>query len=66
MADIKERTIQVAGYDVNVVIYSYASYYYPAFNGNAEFKVSAKGFRDLSHYLRIVRWAQSMMPDFYA
>ena len=55
------RIIEVAGFQVEVVKFSYASFYYPAFNGNAEFRVTSKGFRDLSHYLRTVKHFNSIL-----
>ncbi len=51
----KERKINVLGCDVIVVQYDYASFYYPSFNLNFERKVSQKGFRELSSYIRFVR-----------
>jgi hypothetical protein len=61
---MKIRTIEVAGFKVDVYKFSYASFYYPQFNGNAEFKVNAKGFRELSHYLRTVKYFNALMPSF--
>lgn len=58
--ELKTRTIVVAGYEVDVYNFSYASFYYPSFNGNAEFPVTAKGFRQLSHYLRTCNWLNSL------
>ena len=51
-----ERTIEVAGCEVNVHNFGYGTYLYPSFNGNAEFRASHKGFRDLSHYLRMIKY----------
>lgn len=53
---MKVRKIQVAGFDVEVHNFGYASFYYPCFNGNAEFPVTAAGFRSLSHYLRTIKY----------
>lgn len=53
---MKKRTIEVAGYKVDVYNFGYASFLYPQFNGNAEFDCTAKGFRQLSHYLRTCKW----------
>ena len=58
---MKDRTIIVCGFKVDVYRYSYASFYYPQFNSNAEFKVSSSGFRDLSRYLRTVKFFKSLM-----
>lgn len=49
------RYIHILGFRVEVHNFGYAAFYYPSFNGNAEFKVSAKGFRELSHYLRFIK-----------
>lgn len=54
--EIKERIIEVCNCRVEVVTYSYGSFYYPCFNSNAEFKVNSKGFRELSRYIRTVRY----------
>ncbi len=61
---MKVRTIEVAGFKVDVYKFSYASFYYPQFNGNAEFKVNTKGFRELSHYLRTVKYFNEIMSSF--
>jgi len=58
---MKKRTINVCGFMVHVYGFSYASYYYPDFNGDAEFPVTSKGFRQLSHYLRTVKWADNLV-----
>jgi hypothetical protein len=60
----KIREIEVDGFKVEVHHFGYASFYYPTFNGNAEFKVSSKGFKDLRRYLRTVKWAQSHLSIF--
>lgn len=51
-----KRTIEIAGYPVEVYNFGYASFMYPEFNGNAEFPTTSKGFRQLSHYLRTCTW----------
>lgn len=56
----KVREIIVCGFKVEIHHFGYASFYYPAFNGNAEFKVTSKGYRQLSHYLRTVKWLQNL------
>ncbi len=61
---MKTKTIEVAGFKVDVYNFSYASFYYPQFNSNAEFPVTSKGFRQLSHYLRTVKYFNSLMPSF--
>lgn len=52
------RTIEVDGFRVDLYDYKYAQFYYPQFNGNAEFKVSSKGFKELRRYLRTVKYFQ--------
>lgn len=52
----KQREIQVRGFKVEVHDFGYASFYYPSFNRNAEFKVTPKGFRQLSRYLGLLKW----------
>jgi len=56
------RTIEVSGFKVDVYRFSYASFYYPQFNGNAEFPVTSKGFRQLSHYLKTVKYFNALIP----
>lgn len=59
---MKERTIELWGFKIDVYTFGYASFYYPQFNPNAEFKASSKGFRELSRYLRTVNWLERTMP----
>lgn len=56
-----KRTIEVDGYEIDVMDFGYAQFYYPKFNGDAEFKVSSQGFKALRHYLRTVRWANNLV-----
>lgn len=60
----KVREIEVDGFKVEVHDFGYASFYYPCFNGNAEFKVSSKGFKQLRRYLRTVKWHNSNLSIF--
>ncbi len=60
----KHREIEVDGFKVEIHNFGYASFYYPKFNGNAEFKVSSKGWKDLRRYLRTVKWMKSRIPVF--
>lgn len=60
----KVREIEVDGFKVELHRFSYASFFYPSFNGNAEFKANSKGFKSLRHYLRTVKWLQSLNPIF--
>lgn len=59
------RTIQVDRFDVNIHDFGYAQYYYPSFNGNAEFKVSSIGFKNLRRYLRTVKWLNNLPEPTY-
>jgi len=56
---MKKRSINVLGYTVEMWDFGYAQYMYPAFNGNAEYPVTHKGFRGLHHYLRTIIWMES-------
>ena len=60
----KVREIEVDGFKVEVHNFGYASFYYPSFNGNAEFEVTNKGFKKLRHYLRAVKLAKSNLSMF--
>ena len=60
----KIREIEVDGFKIEVHHFGYASFYYPSFNGDAEFKVSSKGWKQLRRYLRTVKWAQARTPVF--
>ena len=61
--DFLVRTIDILGYKVDVMKFGKRSFYYPQFNGNAEFEVSAKGFRQLNSYLRTVTWSTNIVND---
>jgi hypothetical protein len=50
------KQIEVNGYKVDVNNFGNATYLYPAFNGNQEFRANHKGFRKLSSYLRTVTY----------
>lgn len=54
------RIVNILGFDVEIINFGYATYMYPCFNGNAEFKVSKIGFKQLYHYLRNIRWMNKM------
>lgn len=62
--ETKVRKIEVDGFEVEVHNFGYASFYYPCFNGNAEFKVNSKGWKQLRHYLRMIKWMRNTMPRF--
>ena len=61
--ETKVREIEIDGFKVEVHNFGYASFYYPTFNGNAEFPVSSKGFKRLRHYLRMVKWSQAVLAS---
>lgn len=63
MRTFRKRLIEVCGYEVEVVDFGYAQFYYPTFNGDAEFKVNSKGFRQLSSYLRTVTWGRNIVNE---
>lgn len=56
----KIREIEVDGFEVEVHNFGYASYFYPKFNGNAEFKVNSKGWKNLRRYLRTVNYFRNL------
>lgn len=61
--DYLVRTITVAGYLVDVMKFGKRSFYYPQFNGDAEFEVNSKGFRQLHSYLRTVTWGRTIVES---
>jgi len=58
---MKKRIIIVYGYNVELWSYRTASYLYPSFNGNAEFKATKDGFKELCRYLRNIRWMDNLI-----
>jgi len=60
---MKKRTIQMFGFNIEIWNFGSKSFYYPTFNGNAEFEVNSKGFRQLSHYLRTVNYLTVIVKD---
>lgn len=58
---MKTKTIQILGFNIEVYRFGDRLYMYPSFNGNAEFKVNHKGFRELHHCLRNILWMQKQM-----
>lgn len=62
--DYLVRTIKVAGYLVDVMKFGKKSFYYPQFNGDAEFEVNSKGFRQLHSYLRTVTWGSNIVKEY--
>lgn len=63
---MKRRIIEVAGFKVELYDFGYAQFYYPSFNGNAEFPVTSRGFRKLSTYLRLVKRFKAEQEYFLA
>lgn len=57
---LSNKIIQVEGINVSVVKYSYGSFLYPEFNGDAEFKLTKRDFKSLRHYLRTWKWIQKI------
>lgn len=55
-----KRVINILGFDVDIVDFGYASYLYPQFNGNVEYKLNKEGFKELYSYLRRVKWAKEI------
>ena len=61
----KKRIIEVAGYPVEVINFGgNQSYYYPQV-GDQEFEVTAKGFRQLSSFLRILRLSDRLVVTYH-
>lgn len=54
--DMRTRQIEVDGFKVEVHRFGNRSFLYPSFNGNAEFRASSEGFKQLRHYLRTVKF----------
>ena len=59
----KFRTISVCGFNVEIHRFGNKTFYYPTFNGNAEFKCNSKGFRELSSYLRSVLYFNNIVKE---
>jgi len=57
------NTFDLAGCKIEVHNFGYASFYYPTFNSNAEYPVTSKGFRQLSHYVRTVKYFGNMVQS---
>jgi hypothetical protein len=60
---MKKRTFifetNTHSFEVEVYRFGNKSFYYPSFNGDQEFPCTAKGFRDLSSYLRTTVYLQN-------
>jgi hypothetical protein len=65
---MKIRQFELFGYKIDVYKFGKRQFMYPLFNGNAEYEVSKKGFKELKHYIRTMVWAdqimQETMPEF--
>jgi len=57
------RKIELHGFTVEVWQFAKQSFYYPSFNGNAEFPVSSEGFKRLSSYLRNILYFDKIVKD---
>ena len=53
---MNKKQIEILNFKIDVYDFGYASYFYPSFNKNIEFKVSKKGYKQLANYLRTIRW----------
>ena len=58
---MKKREFVLGGTKIEVFNFGYASFMYPSFNGNAEFKTTGKGFRQLSSYIRTVNYFRNQL-----
>jgi hypothetical protein len=59
-----KRTVTILGFKIDLYDFGYAKYMYPQFNGDAEFEISRKGYKKLTHYLRNIIWMQNRMPKY--
>ena len=59
----KKRTINVLSFNVDIYDFGYASFFYPSFNGNAEYPVTKKGYKDLTRYLRNILWIKEIRKN---
>lgn len=57
----KIREFKIANVNIELHDFGYAQYYYPSFNGDAEFKATSKGFRELSSYVRTVLYFNNLI-----
>jgi len=58
---MKTKTFYLLGYPIEIYNFGYASFMYPSFNEDAEFRVSKQGFKRLYHYIRTVKWLNEQM-----
>jgi hypothetical protein len=59
------KQVTICGYKIDVNNYGDATYLYPSFNGNAEYRATHKEFRKLSHYLRTIKWALKTRDEIF-
>lgn len=57
------KTFNLLGHKINIYDFGYKQYMYPSFNGNAEFEVSKKGFKNLHSYIRNINWMDNLMTQ---
>ena len=62
---MKTRQVIICGHKVDVNNYGDATYLYPSFNGNVEYRANHKEFRKLSHYLRTVNWLSKVKDEIF-
>lgn len=63
---MKIREFIMFGARIELWDFGGSQFLYPTFNGNAEFKVNHKGFRELSHYIRTCNYFDKMIKECYA
>lgn len=57
------KRINVLDFDVDVYDFGYASYFYPSFNHDTEFKVNRDGYKKLKRYLKTVKWVEKQKKE---
>ena len=60
---MKTRSFTLFGYQIDVYNFGYATYMYPTFNGNAEFPVTKKGYKQLVSYLKDLIWINNIISQ---
>lgn len=60
---MKVREILIQGFKVELYRFSYASFLYPSFNGDAEFFATKEGYKKLCHYLRFIKFARERFKE---
>jgi hypothetical protein len=61
---MKTKTFNLLGFIIEVYTYSYGSFMYPSFNGDAEFRVNKQDFKRLSSWLRTIKWYDRICPSY--